>query len=174
MDNNFKNVSLEYMINNLVDEIINGLESETFYWYHEDTGFHEIVECDLIRGRFVTDDGDFSEFEWEKKDSSIYIKESVTEMAIYRNFMDSRGYGAVDFDGTGLLEIQKNDHMSVFESDDEAVEQAIRDGIKIIPVDELPENFDRRYLGWIDTPKNRKAIKEYCSEDNYYCNGYSL
>ena len=70
----FQHVSLEYMLNSIVNEIIHGGPSEDFYWYHEDTGFHEIVECDLYRGRFITDDGDFSEFEWEKKESRIYIK----------------------------------------------------------------------------------------------------
>ena len=70
----FQNVSLEYMLTSIVNEIINNGPSEDFYWYHEDTGFHEIVECDLYRGRFITDDGDFSEFEWEKKESRIYIK----------------------------------------------------------------------------------------------------
>ena len=70
----FKNVSLEYMLQSLVDEIIYGTESEEFYWYHEATGVHEIVECDLMRGRFITDDGDFSEFEWEKKESRIYLR----------------------------------------------------------------------------------------------------
>ena len=75
MDKIYKNVSLEYMLNSLVSEILNGTESEQFYWYHEDTGFHEIVECDLFRGRFITDDEDFSEFEWEKENSHIYVKE---------------------------------------------------------------------------------------------------
>jgi hypothetical protein len=71
----FTPVTLEYMLNSLVNEIINNGPTEDFYWYHEDTGFHEIVECDLYRGRFITDDGDFSEFEWEKKESRIYIKQ---------------------------------------------------------------------------------------------------
>lgn len=71
----FTPVTLEYMLNSLVNEIINNGPIEDFYWYHEDTGFHEIVECDLYRGRFITDDGDFSEFEWEKKESRIYIKQ---------------------------------------------------------------------------------------------------
>lgn len=77
---------------------------------------------------------------------------------------ESRGYDIFDFDGTGMLEIEKIDEMNVFDSDDDAVEQAIKDGIKIIPIDELPENFDRRYLGWIDTPENRQRIKEYCEK----------
>lgn len=72
------------------------------------------------------------------------------------------GYGVFDFDGTGMLEIQKIDELNIFETDEEAVEQAIKDGIKIIPIEELPKNFDRKYLGWIDTEENRKAIYDYC------------
>ena len=74
-----------------------------------------------------------------------------------------KGYDIFDFDGTGMLEIEKIDEENVFMDDEEAVEQAIKDGIKIIPIEELPENFDRRYLGWIDTEENRKRIAEYCS-----------
>lgn len=78
----------------------------------------------------------------------------------------NKGYDIFDFDGTGMLEVQKIDTSKRFENDEEAVEQAIKDGIKIIPIEELPENFDRKYLGWIDTEENRKAIKEYCDK---YC-----
>lgn len=78
----------------------------------------------------------------------------------------SKGYDIFDFDGTGMLEIEKIDEENVFTNDEEAVEQAIKDGIKIIPIEELPKNFDRRYLGWIDTEENRKVIKEYCDK---YC-----
>ena len=74
-----------------------------------------------------------------------------------------KGYDIFDFDGTGMLEIEKIDEENVFTDDEEAVEQAIKDGIKIIPIEELPENFDRRYLGWIDTEESRKRIAEYCS-----------
>lgn len=74
----------------------------------------------------------------------------------------NKGYAIFDYDGTGLLEINKIDDVGAFESDEEATEQAIKDGIKIIPVEELPESFNRRYLGWIDTPENRKRIEEYC------------
>ena len=72
-----------------------------------------------------------------------------------------KGYEIFDFDCTGLLEINKIDDIGAFEDDEEAVGQAIKDGIRIIPVEELPKNFDRRYLGWIDTPENRKNIAEY-------------
>lgn len=84
------------------------------------------------------------------------------------------GYGIFDFDGTGLLELEAIGDIAAFECDDEAVKVAIANGMKFIPVAELPINFDRRYLGWIDTPENRAAIKCYCDTDNYYCNGNSL
>lgn len=74
------------------------------------------------------------------------------------------GYGIFNYDGTGMLEIQKLDDRNTFKTDEEAVTRAIKDGIKIIPVNELPWNFDRRYLGWIDTPENRAAIAAYCNE----------
>ena len=74
-----------------------------------------------------------------------------------------------------MLQIEAIGDVDAFESDEDAVEEAIADGIKIIPVYELPDNFDRKYFGWIDTPENREAIEQYCkNESNYYCNGNSL
>lgn len=73
----------------------------------------------------------------------------------------NKGYIIVDFNGTGMLEINKIDVLEVFEDDESATKQAIKDGVRIIPVEELPENFERRYSGWIDTPENRKRITEF-------------
>ena len=83
-----------------------------------------------------------------------------------------RGYDIFDYDGTGLLEISAIGDVYLVEGesdegyDDEACAiEAERSGFcKIIPVDELPENFDRRYFGWVDTPENRKAIEDYCQQ----------
>lgn len=75
-----------------------------------------------------------------------------------------KGYLIVDYQGTNMMEIQKDDLLDIFKTDEEAVEAAIKDGIKIIPIEELPENFERRYLGWIDTPDNRKRIQEYSKQ----------
>lgn len=72
----------------------------------------------------------------------------------------SKGYAVTDFNGMGIYEIQKIDAENRFEDDEQAVRKAIKDGVKIIPVDELPETFGRRYLGWIDTPENRERIAE--------------
>jgi hypothetical protein len=79
----------------------------------------------------------------------------------------NRGYEIFDFDGTGMLEVEEIGEISVFECDDEkAARQAEADGIRIIPVDELPASFDRKYFGWIDTSENRRAIEEYCRKAN--------
>ena len=75
-----------------------------------------------------------------------------------------KGYVIAAFDFTDMLEVERDDSMDVFEDDEQAVEAAVADRIRIIPVDELPENFDRRYYGWIDTLENRRAIQRYCDE----------
>jgi hypothetical protein len=87
----------------------------------------------------------------------------------------NKGYEIFNFDGLGIFQIEEIGDTDAFNgSDDAATLQAQLDGIKIIPIEELPSNFDRKYLGWIDTPENRNVIEKYCSEDNYYCNGNSL
>lgn len=101
-------------------------------------------------------------------------QEMIDIYSVYWNEWAKYGYSIFDFDCTGLLEIEMINEMEIFNGDEEAVEQAMKDGIKIIPIEELPDNFDRSYLGWIDTPENRKAIEEYCSDEgNYYVNGHS-
>ncbi len=72
-----KNITFKEMLNMEVQDLLHGYPSGgyTYYYKDGDGGYHEIVELDLLRGRFVTDDGDFSEFEWELKESHIYIDE---------------------------------------------------------------------------------------------------
>lgn len=91
-----------------------------------------------------------------------------------------RGYDIFDFDCTGMLEIEAigdvyvrfGNNGGLYQlglnggyDDDACAYEAERSGFcKIIPIDELPQNFDRRYFGWIDTPENRKAIQDYCNK----------
>lgn len=72
-----KKITFEEMLNMEVQDLLRGYPSGGFTYYYKDGdgGYHEIVELDLLRGRFVTDNGDFSEFEWELKESHIYIEE---------------------------------------------------------------------------------------------------
>ena len=74
----------------------------------------------------------------------------------------NKGYDVFEYGSSNLLEILRLDEVGAFEDDEAAVKQAAKDGVKFIPVNELPENFDRKYLGWIDTPENRDAIRKYC------------
>lgn len=107
----------------------------------------------------------------ESTDMGIMLEEALSRMSeeslrkFYNTYCSEemkKGYAVTDFDGTGMLEIQRVDAAHLFATDEEAVEQAVKDGVKIIPVGELPGNFERRYLGWVDTPENRKAIENYC------------
>lgn len=68
-----------------------------------------------------------------------------------------RGYAIFVSDyGNGAEHIEKIDIMDVFEDDEEAAEQAEKDGIKIIHDIELPEEHQAAY---IDTPENRELLK---------------
>ena len=80
----------------------------------------------------------------------------------------NKGYDIFDYDGTGLLELCKIDEICAFESDYDASIQAERDGIKIIPESELPNDmpFGMEYHRWIDTEENRKNLIAYCEEMN--------
>lgn len=71
---NLKQVSLIDMFHTLVYEISTNYKYGThkFYWF-DDEEFHEIIEVDLMRGRFITDNGDFSEYEWELNENRIYM-----------------------------------------------------------------------------------------------------
>jgi len=77
------------------------------------------------------------------------------------------GFGIFNYNGYGLLNVES---IGAFNYDEDAAREAERIGYcKIIPVDELPYNFyidgyDARYFGWVDTPDNRRAIKEYCKK----------
>lgn len=90
-----------------------------------------------------------------------------------------RGYEIFDYDGTGILDVEAildcypsnefEESLGSGEILDEvwAHEAEITGFCKIIPVEELPKNFEHegnslRWYGWVDTPENRKAIEEYC------------
>ena len=73
----------------------------------------------------------------------------------------NKGYAVFDYDGTGMLGIEAIGDVGAFDGDDEATQQAVKDGYKIIPIAELPKKFPYKWFGWIDTPENRKAIDDY-------------
>lgn len=118
--------------------------SEDFGWYNRNAGY----------GIYL----DHLEFYRTWLTETVLQIEENTGMKIQQ----PTGYLIVDFDGSGMLEIQCDDRFGKFQDDREAVSQAIKDGIKVIPVNELPENFGQKYSGWVDTPENREAIAKHC------------
>lgn len=80
-----------------------------------------------------------------------------------------RGYDIFEYGFTGMMEINKIDDVNAFENDYDAAVKAAKDGFcKIIPVNELPGNFDMIRFGWIDTPSNRYAIHKYCEKKAHF------
>lgn len=74
-----KKITLKEMLDILVKDATSiSHDRNVFHRFYYENGngkFHEIVECDLMRGRFITDDQDFSEFAWELENSNIYMKD---------------------------------------------------------------------------------------------------
>ena len=71
-----KKITLKEMLETEVDDILTNYWSggHTYFYKNGEGEYHEIVELDLFRGRFITGDGDFSEFEWELEESHIYME----------------------------------------------------------------------------------------------------
>lgn len=70
-----KHITLKELLETEVNDILNNPSGGHIYFYKNGEGqYHEIIELDLLRGRFITDDGDFSEFEWELEESHIYME----------------------------------------------------------------------------------------------------
>lgn len=89
------------------------------------------------------------------------ITEEMIKEAVKKGWKEEdarRGYSVFTSDyGNGATHIERIDDMDAFESDAEAVEQAERDGIKIIHDIELPEEHQAAY---IDIPENRELLKD--------------
>ena len=71
-------ITFEEMIKTELNDILNNYSSGYHKYYHkndDDNKYYEIIELDLLRGRFTTEDRDFFEFEWELKESNIYMEE---------------------------------------------------------------------------------------------------
>ena len=80
-----------------------------------------------------------------------------------------RGFAIFDFNGTGMLDIEvindiyySTNSRDDIPTDEDCAYEAERLGIcKIIPIEELPENFEFKCRVWIDTAENREQIKKY-------------
>lgn len=75
----YKNITLKEMFEDLVKWQLNedNKYGGEFYYRNGEGGYFEIIEVDLMRSRFETEDDDFSEYDWELKESNIYVREEV-------------------------------------------------------------------------------------------------
>ena len=75
----YTNITLKEMLEDLVKWVL-GEEckySGEFYYRNGEGDYFEITEVDLMRSRFKTEDNDFSEYNWELKESNIYVREEI-------------------------------------------------------------------------------------------------
>ena len=72
-----KHITLKEMLETEVYNILNNYPTGgcTYFYKNCEGEYHEIIELDLLSGRLITDDGDFSEFEWELEESHIYMED---------------------------------------------------------------------------------------------------
>ena len=72
-----------------------------------------------------------------------------------------RGYGIfVSADSKFLEHIERIDELNVYDGDLEAGEQAEKDGIKLIPLEENPKEYPYNCYRFVDTEENRKALEK--------------
>ena len=80
----YTNITLKEMLEDLVKWVL-GEEckySEEFYYRNGEGDYFEITEVDLMRSRFKTEDNDFSEYNWELKESNIYVREEIQDWSM--------------------------------------------------------------------------------------------
>ena len=73
------NITLKEMLEDLVKWVL-GEDCKyggEFYYRDGEGNYLEITEVDLLNGRFYTEDNDFSEYDWELKESNIYVREEI-------------------------------------------------------------------------------------------------
>lgn len=78
-----------------------------------------------------------------------------------------KGYAIFESDNLpeGLLHIERIDDLNMFNSDFDAADQAEKDGIKLIPQSEIPNEYPINAYRYLDTPENREILNKY-KKDN--------
>lgn len=105
-------------------------------------------------GRYGLDSGRYHQMlktlEWDEET----IWKAVWEYGVQAC---NRGYVVSEYNNTGLYDIERIEKIGVFADNAEAIATAEKDGVQIIPVEELPEGMPEklRFYGWVDSPANR-------------------
>lgn len=87
------NITLKEMLEDLVKWQLNedNKYGGEFYYQDGDGNFDKIIEVDLMYSRFQTDDGDFSEYDWELEKSHIYVREEIQDWKVQNENRKSDG-----------------------------------------------------------------------------------
>lgn len=128
---------------NLLDKYCthkNILLSRVLYNEEEYTNFE--LWCKIV---------EFAEFE------ELTIEEAEKEILASWGELGLRGYGIFVDDYTNARHIQRIDELVMYDGDDEATTQAEKDGIKIVPKQELKSEW--KNYNFIDDEDNRKILK---------------
>ena len=80
----YTNITLKEMLEDLVNWAL-GEECKyggEFYYRNGEGDYFEITEVDLMSGRFKIENDDFSEYDWELKESNIYVREEIQDWSV--------------------------------------------------------------------------------------------
>ena len=69
-----KHITLREMLEEMVECILNNKLLPNYYWKDSDNQYNRIITVDLMY-RIITENGDFTEFEWELIKSDLYKEE---------------------------------------------------------------------------------------------------
>lgn len=100
------------------------------------------------------------------KENEISVKEAKAIIMEDYGKYALRGYAIFESDDFSGEHIEKIDEMGIYEDDLEAGKQAEKDGISLIPAEELPKDYPYNCYRFIDTPENREVIKKDYEENN--------
>lgn len=67
-------ITLKEMLVEMVNCILNKETFKNYYWKDGENNYHLITQVDLMY-RIITDNDDFTEFEWELEKSNLYKEE---------------------------------------------------------------------------------------------------
>ena len=74
----------------------------------------------------------------------------------------SRGYGVFFSNESEMTHIERIDELGVYDSDLEAGEQAEKDGMKLIPMNEIPDEYPINAYRYLDNERNREILGSFC------------
>lgn len=74
----------------------------------------------------------------------------------------SRGYGVFFNNESEMTHIEKIDELGVYDNDLEAGEQAEKDGMKLIPMNDIPDEYPLNAYRYPDSKRNREILEQMC------------